>query len=61
MYLATIKFGHSSHSQTFNNVNAAKEWLDSQNNNNDCKTVIDHYDEDWNLLDSMTYTEGNPQ
>lgn len=57
-YLATIKYGTDSHSQSFNNVKAAKEWLDSQNNNEEHTTVIAEMDDKWNVKDWFYYTKG---
>ena len=57
-YLATIKFGEDSHTQSCNTIKEAKDWLDSQNNNAEHTTIISEVDENWNIVDWFYYTEG---
>lgn len=57
-YLATIKLGTDSSSQTFNVIGDAKDWLDSQNNNLEHTTIISELDDKWNVVDWFYYTEG---
>lgn len=57
-FLATIKFGEDSSSQTFNTIGEAKDWLDSQNNNLEHTTIISELDNNWNVVDWFYYTEG---
>lgn len=55
-YVATIRYKDGSHSQMFNTVTAAEQWLDEQNNNLENDTIIDEYDDDWTLKDGFFYT-----
>ena len=57
-YLATIKLGADSSSQTFNTIHECKTWLDSQNNNLEHTTIISELDDKWNVIDWFYYTEG---
>lgn len=57
-FLATIKFGEDSSSQTFDTIRKAKNWLDSQNNNLEHTTIISELDNKWNVVDWFYYTEG---
>ena len=57
-YIATIKFGENSSSMSFNNIGAAKDWLDSQNNNGEHTATISEVDDKWNVVDWFYYTKG---
>ena len=57
-YLATIKFGSDSSSQSFESLHAAEKWLDTQNNNLEHTTIIYEMDDKWNIVNSFYHTEG---
>ena len=57
-YLATITYGRSSNSMTFNTMAAAEQWLDERNNNLEHTTIIDEYDDDGHFIDGFFYTKG---
>ena len=57
-YLATIKLGKESSSQTFSDIHSAKEWLDNQNNNLEHTTIISEVNDKWQIVDWFYYTEG---
>lgn len=56
-YIGIIHYDGSSRSQMFHTEKDAKDWLDSINNNAEYRTVIDMYDDKWNLVDGYIYTE----
>ncbi len=60
-YLATIKLGTDSSSKTFDTIKAAKDWLDSQNNNLEHTTIISELDKSWHIVDWFYYTKGAEQ
>ena len=55
-YVATIRNGVTTESRMFNTVLAAEQWLDTQNNNLECDTFIDEYDDNWQKKDGFFYT-----
>jgi len=42
----------------FDTEKKAEQWLDSNNNNAEYTTYIDIYNDKWEKVDSITYTEG---
>ena len=59
-YLAVIKYNLTdSYCKSFDSEKEAATWLDSNNNNLDCPTFIDVYDDKWVKVGSITHTEGN--
>lgn len=57
IYLATINFANSKSSRTFQTCAEAMRWLDAQNNNHECTTYIEEYDENWQKKGGFIYTE----
>ena len=57
-YVATVKLEQDSYSMSFNTEKQAQDWLDSQNNNLNYKTIITKYDKNWKEIESIEYTKG---
>lgn len=55
--IATIKREHESESCMFTDLEGAREWLDSVNNNLQYTTYIDIYDEKWKKMGSIPHTK----
>lgn len=56
-YRATIFKQTGAYSKDFNSIQAAGEWLDSENDNLENTTMIETFDEAGNKKDGFFYTE----
>lgn len=55
-YKATIVYPYGRHSELFNTMKEAEEWLDERNNNCENTTIIDTIDESGKIIDGFFYT-----
>lgn len=58
IYVASIRYPHTTYGQAFKCLKDAEMWLDSQNNNLELTTTIETYDDNWQKKDMFYYTEG---
>lgn len=56
-YLATIHNGWDRNAMSFNTMTAAEQWLDENNNKLEHLTTIETFDENWQKIDGLIYTE----
>ncbi len=55
-YIAILIMPSGRISDRFPTIAQAEQWLDSQNNNHECTTVIGEVDENDRIVDSFIYT-----
>ena len=56
-YLATIINEYDRTTMMFKSISKAEEWLDQNNNNLEHTTLIEEYDDNWNKIGGVVYTE----